>query len=68
MISLMPVLTEAVVPVGTLAGMSQPALRAEPGLLLRPWNQEDVPTIVEAYADPAIQHVAFPFDDWRRGR
>jgi RimJ/RimL family protein N-acetyltransferase len=33
----------------------QPVLRAAGGLVLRPWRVEDVPVVVEAYADPAIR-------------
>jgi hypothetical protein len=35
---IMPYLTSPVVPAGTLARMSQPALPAGDGLLLRPWG------------------------------
>lgn len=44
-----------VVEPGTLAAMPQPQLRTDDGLILRPWNTNDVAIVVEAYADPAIQ-------------
>lgn len=50
----MPSFLSPVVPPGRLSGMDQPHLDA--GLvLLRPWRTEDVPAVVAAYEDPAIQ-------------
>jgi RimJ/RimL family protein N-acetyltransferase len=51
----MPSLVGPVVAPGTLAAMPQPDLPTDHGLILRPWTANDVPTVVEAYADPAIQ-------------
>lgn len=41
-------------PAGTLRALTQPELTAGE-LLLRPWRTGDVPDLVRAYADPAIQ-------------
>jgi ribosomal-protein-alanine N-acetyltransferase len=51
-------LTAPVVTPGTMQERDQPVLSAGP-VLLRPWEPEDVPAVVEAYADPAIQHWHF---------
>lgn len=50
----MPLLTQPVVPRGTLAAMRQPELHAG-GLTLRAWRRDDVPALVDAYSDAAIQ-------------
>jgi RimJ/RimL family protein N-acetyltransferase len=50
----MPSLTGPVLPPGTLAALRQPTLIAGE-LVLRPWLAGDVPTVVAAYADPAIR-------------
>lgn len=51
----MPSLVGPVVDAGSLTAMPQPELRTQDGLILRPWQGNDVPVVVEAYADPAIQ-------------
>src|SRR5580704_15290342 len=51
----MPPLVDPVVEPGALAAMPQPQLKTDNGLLLRPWQANDVTTVVAAYADPAIQ-------------
>ena len=50
----MPALTSRVVPAGTMHLQSQPSLYVDE-LTLRPWQPSDVPAVVEAYRDPAIQ-------------
>lgn len=40
---------------GTLGGLPQPVLRA-PGLVLRPWADDDAEVFLGAYRDPAIGH------------
>jgi RimJ/RimL family protein N-acetyltransferase len=42
------------VPPGALAALTQPELHGD-GVVLRPWRDVDRPTVVAAYADPAIQ-------------
>jgi len=51
----MPLLTSALVPVGSLASSDQPTLDAD-GLTLRPWTHHDADTLVTAYTDPAIRY------------
>lgn len=46
---------EPVVPQGALVSMRQPELPAGEHLILRPWIEADVPSIVEAYAVPDIE-------------
>ena len=50
----MPQLTPPVVASGALSSRAQPRLSVDE-LVLRPWRADDVPALVEAYADPAIQ-------------
>ncbi|WP_236648589.1 GNAT family N-acetyltransferase [Micromonospora sicca] len=50
----MPLLVGPAVPPGWMAASPQPRIAAE-GLLLRPWQPADRPTVVAGYADPAIQ-------------
>ncbi|GAA2368223.1 GNAT family N-acetyltransferase [Dactylosporangium salmoneum] len=50
----MAYLVADVVSAGTLTGSPQPTLAAD-GLTLRPWRSADLPAVVAAYADPAIQ-------------
>ena len=51
----MPNLIPDVVLPGTMTARQQPLLRAQPSLVLRPWQDSDVPAVVTAYADPEIQ-------------
>jgi len=39
-----------------MSGRRQPVLRVDDRLILRPWTHEDVAAVVDAYADPDIQH------------
>ncbi|MFI2201188.1 GNAT family N-acetyltransferase [Streptomyces sp. NPDC020192] len=50
----MPYLTSPVVPAGTLARTSQPALPTGDGLLLRPWRAADAPAVHAAFQDPLM--------------
>src|SRR5262245_13057330 len=50
----MPALAAPVVPAGTMHRQAQPSLYIEE-LTLRPWQPSDVPAVVEAYRDHAIQ-------------
>ena len=50
----MPFTTSPVLPAGTFARLSQPVLDAG-AAVLRPWASADVPAVVSAYSDPAIQ-------------
>jgi RimJ/RimL family protein N-acetyltransferase len=50
----MPYRVEPVLPPGSLARLSQPLLHVDE-LLLRPWQSADVPVVLRAYAEPAIQ-------------
>ena len=50
----MPSLVSPVLPPGRICDSVQPVLRAE-GIVLRPWEVEDAPTVVAAYADPDIE-------------
>lgn len=49
-----PSLATPAVPPGSMAALTQPEIHAN-GLLLRPWQPSDRPTVVAAYADPAIR-------------
>jgi RimJ/RimL family protein N-acetyltransferase len=49
-----PQLVEPILPAGTFAGRAQPRIPGA-GVTLRPWRDRDVPALVAAYADPAIQ-------------
>ncbi|MEU1841934.1 GNAT family N-acetyltransferase [Micromonospora chersina] len=51
-----PLSTPPAIPAGTLAVGPQPALSAQGGLLLRPWEPSDAPIFFAAYRDPEIQH------------
>ena len=51
----MPELVPHVLPAGALSGRAQPLLDAG-DLRLRPWQPGDAPGLVEAYADPGVQH------------
>jgi RimJ/RimL family protein N-acetyltransferase len=50
-----PSLIAPALPPGTLAALPQPELPGD-GLLLRPWQPTDLPTVLAGYADPVIQH------------
>lgn len=50
----MPQLVGPVVPAGRVSGLTQPVLAVDE-LMLRPWCLDDVPAVVAAYLDPAIQ-------------
>lgn len=52
----MPYLVPPHILPGRLSDSAQPTLSVADGLLLRPWRQEDAPTVVAAFSDPAIQH------------
>jgi RimJ/RimL family protein N-acetyltransferase len=52
----MPPLTPHAIPAGTLGRSGQPELRADGGLVLRPWAPADAPALAGLYADPAVQH------------
>jgi RimJ/RimL family protein N-acetyltransferase len=47
--------TPPTIAAGTLARGPQPVLPAAGGLLLRPWQEADVPVFLAAYQDPEIQ-------------
>ncbi len=49
-----PLLTQAIIPTGTLAAQAQPTLVGA-GLTLRGWTHDDADVLVGAYADPAIR-------------
>lgn len=49
-------LTAPVVRPGSMSSRRQPVLRVNDQYELRPWNQEDVPSLAAAFADPDIQH------------
>ena len=72
-----------VVPAGSMAGDRPPDVRIDDELVLRAWRVEDAPVVVEAFADPDIQHWHFrryddeaealgwieaTFEDWRSER
>jgi ribosomal-protein-alanine N-acetyltransferase len=48
-------LVDPVVQPGTMSSMAQPELVVDDNLVLRPWEDTDVPVVVTAYADPDIQ-------------
>lgn len=50
----MPLLVPPHLPAGVLSGRPQPHLTG-PDVVLRPWTEADVATLVLAYADPDIQ-------------
>ncbi len=50
----MPELAPPVIPWERWVGREQPVLRAD-GLVLRPWEPADTPSVVAAYEDPDIQ-------------
>ena len=51
----MPRLVDAVVQPGALSGTRQPEISIDEQLLLRPWDEADVPAVVAAYAEQDIQ-------------
>jgi RimJ/RimL family protein N-acetyltransferase len=51
-----PRLIDPVLPAGTLRAGRQPTLPVGDGLVLRPWQPDDVPAVAAAYDDPAIRH------------
>lgn len=51
----MPRMIAPVLAEGTFRDQAQPTLSTEHGRQLRPWAAQDVPALVEAYADPAIR-------------
>ena len=51
----MPSLTTPLLPRGSLAAHPQPTVSTGE-LVLRPWAAHDVPAVLSAYDDPAIQH------------
>jgi RimJ/RimL family protein N-acetyltransferase len=63
----MPSLTPAVVTAEKFGGSSQPTIPTGDGLVLRPWEPGDAPTVFEAFTDPEIRrwHVraAASFDE-----
>ena len=50
----MPALVDPLLTPGVLAGAPQPTINAA-GLGLRPWREDDLSAVVEAYLDPEIQ-------------
>ncbi|MEU4729115.1 GNAT family N-acetyltransferase [Streptomyces sp. NPDC023588] len=46
----------AVVPAGRMSSLPQPELALPGGMLLRPWETYDAPSLVAACKDPDIQH------------
>ncbi|MEH0985137.1 GNAT family N-acetyltransferase [Micromonospora sp. CPCC 205556] len=50
----MPSLATPAVPPGSMAALTQPEIHGD-GVVLRPWRPADRPSVVTAYADPAIQ-------------
>lgn len=55
----MPILVPPVVEPGAMVSRDQPVIVVDDGLLLRPWTAADARFVVEAYADPDIQHWHF---------
>ena len=51
----MPRLVDSVVQPGVLSGTDQPDVPVDERLLLRPWNEGDIPAVVNAYAERDIQ-------------
>jgi len=51
----MPRLVGAVVQPGALSGTEQPEIPVDGQLFLRPWDEEDVPAVVAAYAEADIR-------------
>ncbi|MEV6599306.1 GNAT family N-acetyltransferase [Actinoplanes sp. NPDC051346] len=50
----MPSLVTPALPLGTMAALTQPEIIAN-GITLRPWRASDLPVVMAAFADPAIQ-------------
>jgi RimJ/RimL family protein N-acetyltransferase len=50
----MPFTADLVLAPGTLSRTSQPVLPTGDGLVLRPWRDEDVPALHEAFQDPLL--------------
>jgi RimJ/RimL family protein N-acetyltransferase len=50
-----PLLVDPALPQGTLCAATQPRLTANDGLVLRPWQQDDVAAVLTAFACPEIQ-------------
>ena len=51
----MPLLVAPALPAGSLAAQEQPHLPVRPGLALRPWRDDDAPTVRAAFDCPQIQ-------------
>lgn len=51
----MPLLVDPALPQGTLCAATQPRLTTNDGLVLRPWQQDDVAAVLTAFACPEIQ-------------
>src|ERR1700744_3772506 len=51
----MPSQFTPVVPEGAVRGPSPPGMAGH-GLVLRPWREPDIPTLIAAYADAEIGH------------
>ncbi|WP_328654169.1 GNAT family N-acetyltransferase [Micromonospora sp. NBC_00330] len=51
----MPLLVAPALPAGSLAAQEQPHLPVRPGLALRPWRDDDAPTVRAAFNCPQIQ-------------
>lgn len=51
----MPYLVPPHIPSGRIADGAQPALTADGGLCLRPWEYTDAPAVLAAFSDPVIQ-------------
>lgn len=49
-----PSLVTPALPLGTMAALTQPEIIAN-GITLRPWRASDLPVVMAAFADPAIQ-------------
>lgn len=51
----MPILTDPILPSGSLSRIEQPAIEADHSLILRPWQEGDAATVSEAFSCPDIQ-------------
>ncbi|MFJ6150884.1 GNAT family N-acetyltransferase [Micromonospora profundi] len=51
----MPLLVAPALPVGSLSAQEQPHLPVRPGLMLRPWRDDDATAVRAAFDSPAIQ-------------
>ncbi|WP_432883754.1 GNAT family N-acetyltransferase [Kribbella sp. CA-245084] len=51
----MPLLVDPALPEGTLRAATQPRLRTNDGLVLRPWQRNDAGAVLTAFACPEIQ-------------